>query len=229
MTFNIPLKRGDGYVVNVTVTVPDTDPAEPVDCTGAVAVLGIKQNASEEPLRLRLVGEIVDGPAGQLRFTFSPLQTAALQAGAYLFDIQVTKPGGVVDTPFDGFVIVSEDITQELPPLSDISLSKATARFVGPDGVPVRQRVIVGMPLVAKSGNYGVVGGTSRVYEADVTGSLEIPLVRGTTVRVALEGTSFVREFVVPDSDFDLLSVMASAPDPFTVQAQAPFLTRRSL
>jgi hypothetical protein len=65
-----------------------------------------------------------------------------------------------------------------------------------------------------------------------VNGFLAIPLTVGQTVRVAIDGTAVVREFVVPgppNSLFDLLQAIATANDPFTVQVPPPFLTRRSL
>jgi len=65
----------------------------------------------------------------------------------------------------------------------------------------------------------------------DTTGHAETPLVIGTRWKVIFEGTSFIREFVVPDApDFDLLSLLGAAPDPFKiVETQFPAALRRTL
>lgn len=61
-------------------------------------------------------------------------------------------------------------------------------------------------------------------------GHAEITLVRGVKVRVVFEGTSVIREFTVPSvAEFDLLSVLSSAVDPFDVlQPAFPFAPRRT-
>jgi hypothetical protein len=65
----------------------------------------------------------------------------------------------------------------------------------------------------------------------DSSGHAEVPLVRGSTWKVIFEGTSFIREFTVPDAvDFDLLSLLGAAPDPFRiVELQFPAAIRRTL
>lgn len=132
-------------------------------------------------------------------------------------------------SPFSNFSTYVYGSGQAAVDTSRVSL--ATARFVSMDGRPMRQNVLiapVGTPIVAD----GVTIGTDRtsVYTSDADGQLQIPLVKGLRVRVGIEGTPFVREFVVPDQpSFDLLQVMSAAPDVFTVQTVPPLLTRRSL
>jgi len=65
----------------------------------------------------------------------------------------------------------------------------------------------------------------------DNTGHAEVSLVKGSRWKVIFEGTSFIREFTVPDSSsFDLLSLLGSAPDPFKiVEVQFPPAIRRTL
>lgn len=62
-------------------------------------------------------------------------------------------------------------------------------------------------------------------------GHAEVPLVKGTKWKAVFEGTSFVREFVVPDQPtFDLLALLATAPDPFKiVSVQFPAAPRRTI
>jgi len=65
----------------------------------------------------------------------------------------------------------------------------------------------------------------------DNTGHAEVPLVKGSKWKVVFEGTSFIREFTVPDEpSFDLLSLLGAAPDPFKiVEVQFPAAIRRTL
>lgn len=121
-------------------------------------------------------------------------------------------------------------ISGVVPPAPGVLLSTCMATFVGLDGVPQKRSiVIVSDQLQALN---GFLTGTQLplVVESDDLGFLQVSLIQGMTVRVAIEGTAFVREFVVPSEDtFDLLTVMAAAPDPFSVQTPLPFLNRRSL
>jgi len=65
----------------------------------------------------------------------------------------------------------------------------------------------------------------------DNSGHAEVTLVRGLRVKMVIEGTAYVREFVVPDAtSFDVLGIAATAPDPFNpVNPDYPFAIRRTL
>lgn len=53
----------------------------------------------------------------------------------------------------------------------------------------------------------------------DATGHADIKLVRGLRIKVVFEGTSIIREFVVPDTDdFNLLDQLSDSPDPFDIR-----------
>jgi len=62
-------------------------------------------------------------------------------------------------------------------------------------------------------------------------GHAEIALVRGVKVKVVFEGTSVIREIVVPDqAEFNLLDVLSTSPDPFRVaEVDFPTAPRRSI
>lgn len=117
------------------------------------------------------------------------------------------------------------------PALAADKLSVATMYFVGLDGLPAKFKLIIAavsdpMTITGKL----MAGSLPYVVETDDQGFGQISLVRGAKVRVAIEGTNFVREFTVPNAaTFDLLTVMAAAPDPYTIQAPPPFLVRRSI
>lgn len=118
-----------------------------------------------------------------------------------------------------------------VPLIDSSNLSVCSTTFVGLDGRPIQAKVIVvgdQNPTLAFS--YSVSNFQPLIFTSGTDGFLQFTLVRNTRVRVAIEGTAFVREFVVPNAaSFDLLTVMAAAPDPFTVQVPPPFLVRRSI
>jgi hypothetical protein len=170
-----------------------------------------------------------DGRAGRLQ----------LQAGKYIYDF--SDPAGKEDTRYkwrfsaNGVGPMSDftfRVFGKLERAPGIPVSVATARFVGLDGQAARRRVIFYDNEIQLSASGTVVGtaGEPAVVEADQSGFLQALLPRGLRVKVAIEGTSFLREIMVPNTPtFDLLQAMALAPDQFTVQTTAPLLTRRSL
>lgn len=131
--------------------------------------------------------------------------------------------------PFSDYSAVVSGVVA--PTLDAGSLAVATAQFFDSGGQPHKTRILVGMDSnPQQSGQAFLVQGPSKVVDSDDSGFLQVTLVRGTRCRVAIQGTSYVREFVVPDvASFDLMSVMATSPDPFTVQSVPPQLIRRSL
>lgn len=123
-------------------------------------------------------------------------------------------------------------VSGQVAPLVDPSLlSVATARFFDETGQPRKVRLIVGVDSAPQSvGSVFVGRDQPLLVDSGDDGYLQFSLVRGAKVRVAIEGTAYIREFTVPNSTtFDLLTVMASATDPFTVQTVPPLLNRRSL
>ena len=124
----------------------------------------------------------------------------------------------------------SERVLGGSPPLTGVPLAVGTALFVGLDGRAQKRRIIVvsersPAPIIA---GYAVGNELPLIVDSDEFGFLYVTLVQGSVVRIAIEGTTYVREFTVPiAASFDILQVMAAAPDPFTVQATVPFLIRR--
>ena len=106
--------------------------------------------------------------------------------------------------------------------------SVATARFVGMDGKPLKHKLIISQVSLPQSvSGLFVSSPVPQVVESDDSGFLQLTLVRGTKVRAAIEGTSFVREFTVPNAaSFNILQAMSDAPDGFGVQSPLPFLIR---
>lgn len=77
--------------------------------------------------------------------------------------------------------------------------------------------------------NYGILPSVDRVVVVtDINGRATVKLIKGQRLKVFLEGTSFQREFVVPDADFDVLTVASTEPDPLSIVVAPPLPTRVS-
>lgn len=114
-------------------------------------------------------------------------------------------------------------------PLDLALVSIGFARFVGLDGAPAKGRIIIVNDSPAKVGLL-TISSDPLVLEADDVGFLQVRLLRGAQIKVAIEGTSIVRSLTVPDvASFDILTAVAAAPDAFTPATTAPLLTRRSI
>lgn len=111
--------------------------------------------------------------------------------------------------------------------VSSSSISIGTMRFVGVDGM-----ISTGTIIISSIGplTNGTVMADTKTVTSDENGLLVSSFVRGSTVRIAIEGSSIVRNITIPDLDtFDIMQALADAPDMFTVQTVQPLLTRRSL
>lgn len=160
----------------------------------------------------------------QLIYLYTDLGGSPSDLYKWRFSADGVNPISVFSLPVNGSAV----------PLSSNTVF-ATATFMDATGQAVQRTVIVASPSAPESiGSPPITTGSELplTFQSDSNGFLQIPLIVGATVRVAIDGTALVREFVVPGpsgSSFDLLQVMASASDPFTVQVPPPFLTRRSL
>jgi hypothetical protein len=112
--------------------------------------------------------------------------------------------------------------------LSAGNLSKAKIFLTTGEGAPIVDRSIRFVPVdvnsITESDIYYLLPGTDGrvVTTTNEIGYAEIYLVRGATYRTHIEGSSYGREFVVPDqTEFDLLALMGTSPDPFDI-VQAP-------
>ena len=100
-------------------------------------------------------------------------------------------------------------------------------------GTPVIDRRIILVPNFGQivndggSNNYGVFPSMDRIeIFTDANGRAEISLVKGQRMKVFIEGTTFQREFVVPNTDFDILTVASTQPDPFSIVVAPPMPIR---
>lgn len=97
----ITLTRGDTFEALVSATKKDGTPYIPVE--GDVIRFAMKENYDDA--RPLLVKEI---PIDTMMLMLEPSDTADLNFGKYVYDIQLTKANGKVDTVLDG--ITSEKV-----------------------------------------------------------------------------------------------------------------------
>lgn len=77
--------------------------------------------------------------------------------------------------------------------------------------------------------NYGVLASVDRITVAtDGNGRATVSLIKGQRLKVFIEGSTFQREFVVPTTDFDILTVASIQPDPFSIVTAPPLPIRVS-
>jgi hypothetical protein len=204
-------------VTTVRLTSPTTGRASSVEITytDALDLFSATGIVYGKAARVALVG-------GTLLYTFPDV--AGKETDRYKWRFSAN---GVA--PFSDFSeVVSGSVAPTMPAGN---LAVAMAQFFDSGGQPKKVRVLVGMDSnPQQSGSAFIVQGPSKVVDSDNNGFLQMTLVRGSRCRVAIEGSTYVREFIVPDvASFDLMSVMAMSPDPFTVQQVPPQLIRRSL
>jgi len=115
------------------------------------------------------------------------------------------------------------------------NLSKGSVDLVTAEGIAVVGQTITFYPYHDPSlrvEGYGVALDDAPIeIVTDNTGHAEANLVRGLRARVVFEGTSLIREIVVPDEDsFDILTLMATSPDPYgVVDPEIPYAIRRTI
>ena len=107
--------HGDSHTIDVYVQKKDPQNAKkliPVDLTNATSVLSVKAKESDTTYAVQITGAVIDPTGGVLEFTFTPVDTAALPASVYVYDIRVTLPGGVVYTVIRDVLKLESTVTQ---------------------------------------------------------------------------------------------------------------------
>lgn len=102
-------------------------------------------------------------------------------------------------------------------------------------GAPIVGRRIIIVPVSPQviadgsGNNYGILPSVDRITAVtDSNGRVAISLVKSQRIKVFIEGTTFQREFVVPTTDFDILTVASVEPDPLDIVNTPPFAIRLS-
>ncbi len=202
----------------VVLTAPTAGRASSIEITYNDAdSLGLDTGTKSYGLDARLAMS-----SGTLLYTY--YDVAGLSTARYRW--RFSNNGASPFSDYSAYVLGSA-----VPLISAGSLSVGSATFVSLDGQPRKTKLVIALDQNPSSVSGMILtSGQPLVIESDALGFIQFTLIRGASVRVAIEGTYFVREFVVPNTaSFDLITVMAAAPDVFTVQTVPPFLIRRTL
>jgi hypothetical protein len=224
------------YIGKEHTAILEVDDPDGLD--DATVILSVIRYAGDETVLLRKTGVVTDPDPSPpepapvdpcyVEFTFDIMDTIGMVVGAYRYFITVFHSNGSYVTNEGFFELLAHEPT-ERPTLPGVTVVHCTATFTDASGAPVPQKVIVSVVDVAQVAA-GVIAPTgTTVHESLRNGTIDIPLVVGLRIRVAIEGTKLIREFVVPNTDFDLLSALSAATDMFTVQSLPSLLPRRTL
>lgn len=186
----------------------------------AAAVLGLPSSASGTGARI-LMGNI------NTIYMFTDLAGAQTYYYKTRFYSSVTRAVSTFSSPMQGLpgVILPSDVLV----LCSINLVNAL-------GEPVVGRRVILVPTEAEliknhltDTSYGMLPGADRItLTTDGAGHAEARLIVGATFRAFFEGSGYSREFVVPADPFDLLTVLSTKPDPFSIVQAPPFSIRES-
>lgn len=88
---SITLTRGDSFAADIGIVQPDGEPYVPSE--GDRIRFAMKRNVKDE--EVLILREI---PIDTLRLVLNPEDTKDLEFGSYVYDIQLTKSTGEVDT-----------------------------------------------------------------------------------------------------------------------------------
>jgi hypothetical protein len=136
-----------------------------------------------------------------------------------------------------GTVSTFSDPKEGTPTTATPSGSRVTASANLADGAgrPIvgRRFIFVPMTPITVTGTSGSpyvsLPSVDRVTATtDESGHMEISLLIGQTFRVFVEGSSFHRELVVPDEDFDIFEVVGVVSDGFDIVQAPPMPIRTS-
>ena len=105
---NLYIDQGTDY----TITVDVTDSAGDVlDLTGYTATAQVRKTYTSSSLSATFTTSI-NASAGQVTISLTDTQTSALQAGRYVYDLNIESGGGVKTRVIEGQAVVTPGVTR---------------------------------------------------------------------------------------------------------------------
>lgn len=108
-------RRGDTYPLDFLITTGEGEDEIPLDITGCTFLLTVDPNKAptdDSSNICQIVGTVIDGPNGEVRF--EPSDTDFDTIGKYYYDIQMTDVAGKIRTPLLARLTILQDITKEV-------------------------------------------------------------------------------------------------------------------
>jgi hypothetical protein len=105
---NLYIDQGTDY----TITVDVTDSAGDVlDLTGFTATAQVRKTYTSSSLSATFTTSI-NAAAGQVTISLTDTQTSALQAGRYVYDLNIESGGGIKTRVIEGQAVVTPGVTR---------------------------------------------------------------------------------------------------------------------
>jgi|TARA_B110000305_G_scaffold176213_1_gene195022 hypothetical protein len=105
---NLYIDQGTDY----TITVDVTDSAGDIlDLTGYTATAQIRKTYTSSSLSATFTTSI-SAAAGQVTISLTDTQTSALEAGRYVYDLNIESSGGVKTRVIEGQAVVTPGVTR---------------------------------------------------------------------------------------------------------------------
>mgnify|MGYP004002826981 FL=1 len=105
---NLYIDQGTDY----TITVDVTDSAGDVlDLTGFTATAQVRKTYTSSSLSATFFTSI-NAAAGQVTISLTDTQTSALQAGRYVYDLNIESGGGIKTRVIEGQAVVTPGVTR---------------------------------------------------------------------------------------------------------------------
>jgi hypothetical protein len=112
-TNNFIIDQGADWFITV---VYKNSTGTAINLTGYTAALQIRDTYADSTTDLSLTspsgGIVITGATGTISITATAAQTAAIAAGTYVYDLEITSSGGIVTRLIQGRISVSPQVTR---------------------------------------------------------------------------------------------------------------------
>ena len=107
---NFTILRGDTKPYKLVFKNPDGDP---VDVSGYKVMFTAKADTgdADNAAKISKTITVTDGTSGEVELVLSASDTD-IDAGIYVYDVQLVAPSGNVHTPLNGTMTVEDDVTK---------------------------------------------------------------------------------------------------------------------
>jgi hypothetical protein len=114
-TLNLTMYQGASFDYNLVWNTTAGTVTSPVDLTSWSARMQVRESYDSTTPVLSLTsgtGITLGGTAGSILIEASPVQTAAIDAGQYVYDLEMVSPGSAVTRLVEGTLICDPEVTR---------------------------------------------------------------------------------------------------------------------
>jgi len=112
-TYNLTLYKGDTRRITVTLkSGPDLQNLTPIDLTGASAAAEIRSTVASGSVMATFTCNLTGTPTdGKVNLVLPSSQAELLTGDSAVWDLEVTRAGGDIETYLKGTVTILDDVT----------------------------------------------------------------------------------------------------------------------